>query len=119
MYSGFLAALTIALLLTVMAGFEFKRRGRHGVFSRTFSVTWVLSLYVRAVDPVFGISPGHHYFWRNYAFCFIIAVMPDAKDLRDEALPHATSNQTPFRLLQSGISFLSVSSSYRHATPLD
>ncbi|HYF67409.1 MAG TPA: hypothetical protein VD884_04700 [Ohtaekwangia sp.] len=89
MYSGFLAALTIALLLTILSVFVFKRSGPWGTawsfFLVLFLGLWALSLYVRAIGPVYwGVSWLPIVFGGIMLSILLIAVMPDASHLRDD-----------------------------------
>lgn len=91
MYSGFLAALTIALLLTVIAVFVFKRSGPWGTawsfFLVLFLGLWALSLYVRAVGPVYwGVAWLPIVFGGIMLSILLIAVVPDANHLRDNVI---------------------------------
>jgi NADH:ubiquinone oxidoreductase subunit 6 (subunit J) len=91
MYIGIIAALLIALLVTIITSFVFKTKGPWGTrwsfFIILFLSLWAASLYVRNVGPAYyGVSWWPMLFVAVVLSALLISIIPDANHWRDESI---------------------------------
>lgn len=101
MYSGLIAALLIALVLTFISVFFLRRKGPWGsawtFFLVLFLALWAVSIYIAPAGPIYyGVAWAPLLIAGILLAVLLIASMPDANHWRDENIRTTEAQAQPY-----------------------